>query len=109
MSNVLKLSLQEAIRSLHEKGWGQRRIARELGIHRNTVKGYIEGGSKCTTQSTAGSVPVTDPKCTSISTAGAEGSVGPLCEVEVVNAKHGRQSVCEPFRAVVEGHATFFL
>ena len=57
MSNVLKVSLQEAIRSLHEKGWGQRRIARELGIHRNTVKGYIEGGSKCTTQSTAGQGP----------------------------------------------------
>ena len=34
MSNVLKVSHQETVRSLHEKGWSQRRIARELGINR---------------------------------------------------------------------------
>ena len=33
---------------------------------------------------------------------GSGGSAGQLCEVEVVDAKHGRQSACEPFRAVVE-------
>ena len=33
---------------------------------------------------------------------GFGGSAGQLCEVEVVDAKHGRQSACEPFRAVVE-------
>lgn len=38
MCNVLKVSHQEAIRSLHEKGWSQRRIARELGLHRRTVE-----------------------------------------------------------------------
>ena len=102
MSNVLKLSLQEAIRSLHEKGWGQRRIARELGVHRKTVKGYVGRGSQCATQSTAGPIAVADPKCTSISTAGSEGSAGQHCEVEVVDAKRGRQSLCEPFRTVVE-------
>src|SRR5690242_18536103 len=26
---------------LHKQGWGQRRIAKELGIHRQTVKRYI--------------------------------------------------------------------
>ena len=102
MSNVLKVSLQEAIRCLHEKGWGQRRIARELGVHRNTVKGYIEGGLKCTTQSTIAPIAGADPKCTSISTAGSGGGAGQLCEVEVVDAKRGRQSLCEPFREVVE-------
>jgi len=44
MANVLKVSHQEAIRSLHEKGWTQRRIARELGLHRQTVGRYIEAG-----------------------------------------------------------------
>lgn len=30
---------------LHERGWGTRRIARELGVSRNTVKRYLsEGG-----------------------------------------------------------------
>jgi DNA-binding transcriptional regulator LsrR (DeoR family) len=39
MSNVLEVTLQEAIRCRHNKGWGQQRIARELGVRRNTVKG----------------------------------------------------------------------
>jgi predicted transcriptional regulator len=55
MSNVLKVSHQEAIRSLHQKGWSRRRIARELGINGRTVKRYIEAEPKCTTISTAGS------------------------------------------------------
>ena len=55
MSNVLKVSHQEAIRSLHQKGWSQRRIARELGINRRTVRRYVEGESKCTSISTPGS------------------------------------------------------
>ena len=43
MSNVLKVSHQEAIQGLHQKGWSQRRIARELGIHRQTVSRYWGG------------------------------------------------------------------
>jgi DNA-binding NarL/FixJ family response regulator len=45
MSNVLKVSEQEAIRSLYEKGWSLRRIAQELGLNRRTVARYA---SKCT-------------------------------------------------------------
>lgn len=34
-----------AMLKLHERGWGTRRIARELGVSRNTVKRYLgEGG-----------------------------------------------------------------
>ena len=103
MSNVLKLSLQETIRSLHQKGWGQRRISRELGVHRKTVRLYLEAGPKCTTDSTAGSRAVAGPKCTSISTTGFEGGDGDRHGGGVVReAKSGRQSVCEPFRAFVE-------
>ena len=43
MSNVLKVSHQEAIRSLHEKGWSQRRIAGEFGINRRTVSATWRG------------------------------------------------------------------
>ena len=43
----MKVSHQEAIRSLHEKGWSQRRIAREIGINRRTVRRYGEGEPKC--------------------------------------------------------------
>jgi hypothetical protein len=90
MSNVLKVSLQEAIRCLHQKGWGQRRIARELGVHRKTIRSYVEGSSKCTTHSTAGD--------------GGDGGDGGQRFQGRVSAepKPGRQSLCEPFRAVVE-------
>ncbi len=41
MSNVLKVSLQTTIHSLHDRGWSRRRIARELGIDRETVGRYL--------------------------------------------------------------------
>jgi predicted transcriptional regulator len=41
MSNLLKDSLLAAIYSLHDKGWSQRRIARELGLNREKVGRYL--------------------------------------------------------------------
>jgi hypothetical protein len=41
MSNVLKVSLQTTIYSLADRGWSQRRIARELGINLETVGRYL--------------------------------------------------------------------
>jgi hypothetical protein len=41
MSNVLKVSLQETICTLDRRGWSRRRIARELGIDRETVGRYF--------------------------------------------------------------------
>ena len=32
------------ILQLHKKGWGSKRIARELGISKNTVKRYLRAG-----------------------------------------------------------------
>ena len=41
MSNLLKVAMIETILSLHQRGWSQRRIARELGINRETVARYL--------------------------------------------------------------------
>ena len=38
--NLLEVNHQQAILSLRARGWSQRRIARELGIHRETVGKY---------------------------------------------------------------------
>jgi transcriptional regulator len=38
MSNVLKVSLQTTIYSLAERGWSQRRIAKELGVTRQEIR-----------------------------------------------------------------------
>jgi len=41
MSNLLKMAVSESIRTLHRRGWSQRRIADELGINRETVARYL--------------------------------------------------------------------
>jgi len=41
MSNVLKVSLQTTIYSLADRGWSQRRIARELGIIERPLAGNL--------------------------------------------------------------------
>jgi len=41
MANVLKMATVHSILTLHERGWSQRRIARELGVHRETVRRYV--------------------------------------------------------------------
>ena len=38
--NQLKMDLQESINALSRNGWSQRRIARELGLNRETVARY---------------------------------------------------------------------
>jgi transposase len=38
------------MRQLHERGWGAKRIARELGIARNTVRRYLRGGAEAESQ-----------------------------------------------------------
>jgi transposase len=101
MSNVLKVSYQEAIRSLDEKGWSQRRIARELGINGRTVRRYIQKESKCSTISTPGWSEESNSKCTSISTPGSESVVGREPAVSITEGL-GRKSCCEPFEAAIE-------
>ena len=41
MANVLNVALCESIRSLFAQGWSRRRIARELGVDRETVGKYV--------------------------------------------------------------------
>ena len=51
MANIIKMELQESIRALAAKGWSHRRISRELGVDRRTVRSYA-AGSKCTNPQT---------------------------------------------------------
>jgi hypothetical protein len=39
--NQLKVNQQQTIIALHERGWSKRKIARELGLDRVTVRKYI--------------------------------------------------------------------
>jgi len=41
MANQLKMAVVNAILTLQKRGWSQRRIARELGINRETVASAV--------------------------------------------------------------------
>src|SRR5262245_4686036 len=45
MANQLRMALIDSIFMLHQRGWSQRRIARELGIDRATVARHLQQGS----------------------------------------------------------------
>lgn len=42
MANLLKMAQIHAIETLWARGWSYRRIARELGVHRETVRRYLQ-------------------------------------------------------------------
>lgn len=91
MSNVLKVSEQEAIRSLAERGWSRRRIARELGLNRRTVSRYW---AKCTREVTPGSG---EPDY------GEEADeAGSKCTREVTPGVLRARSACEGYRREIE-------
>ena len=78
MSNVLEVSLQTTIHSLADRGWSQRRIAKELGINRETVGRYLRLAKPA------------------ISTAGAEGDEEAKPANSTAGKNGGRKSQCEP-------------
>ena len=65
--HVLQMDQQQAILTLGKQGWSIRKIARQLDLHRHTVRRYIQDqkiDSKCTTLVTAGN----GSKCTTLTT-----------------------------------------
>ncbi len=99
MSNTLGMSMLESIRALSTKGWSNRRIARELGIHRQSVRKCLETDSKCTI-STAGPCESTGAKCT-ISTAGDCGGLQAR-NVTGPDASVGRKSLCAAYAGKIK-------
>jgi transposase len=104
VSNILKVNLQEAIRSLRERGWSERRIAKELRVNRRTVRRYgaVCAEAKCTI-SIPGSEDGAESKCTTDSINSIPGSDGAdTAAVEVPPSGSGRRSDCAPWAAVIE-------
>lgn len=87
MANILKVHEQQTILDLAALGWSIRRIARELRIHRKTVRQYLpapKGASKCTTISTPGS--------------------GANCAIST-SGKIGRKSLCQSLAELIKSKA----
>jgi len=85
--NQLNVSLQHSILTLAANGWSQRRIARELGIHRETVARHERLAGSKPAISLTGSPPEPDLK-----------PAIPLTG----NLTAGRQSLCVPLEKVIE-------
>lgn len=94
MVNQLKVANVLSIKALHAQGWSQRRIARELGIDRETVARYLKEASKPAPASTGSN----DPKPAKALT----GSEGNADVSKPAKAPIGSGSLCEPFRKAVQ-------
>ncbi|HEV58127.1 MAG TPA: IS21 family transposase [Phycisphaerales bacterium] len=84
MANQLKMAVVHAILTLAQLGWSQRRIAGVLGVDRETVARYVHSPP-------ADSKPATNP---------IPGSAA--AEAPLADKSSGPESLCEPFRAVIE-------
>jgi len=113
MSNRIKMAIETAICELRKKGWSKRKIARELGHHRDTVRrclNRVEKDSNCTTL-TAGNhsaetvdscelehnlpLLITGSNCTT-PTAGTDSKCA-----KVTAGNSGPQSQCNPYKNLI--------
>lgn len=106
MANVLKVHEQNTIEQLAALGWSRKRIARELGIDRKTVRRYFRAAAKSPPISTPGSAAA-DSKSPPISTPGESSpappqTLGPQLVTEALEVEAGRPSHCEAHRARIE-------
>jgi transposase len=120
MANQLKMALIETIATLHRRGWSQRRIARELNIDRETVGRYLRMAKSAPKPAIAlpGSAEDVSESKPAIAPPGSEGvdpaSIWPG-DIQRISSgaddaapidsrlRRGRSSVCEPWRAVIQG------
>src|SRR5665213_1156445 len=81
--NRLTLSLQHSIVTISQRGWSARRIAREMGINRETVGKHLLAQPATVTTASPGDDP------------------GPEPAIVTTGSERGRSS-CEPWRSVIE-------
>jgi len=114
MANQLKMALVNAIISLHQQQWSQRRIARALGIDRETVRRHLElagqgsypAGSLtlgCDLSKPATNAPPGSAEPPPVANAPLVSEVAAIGQAQDSNAKPSDpDSQCEPYRAVIE-------
>jgi transposase len=92
MANQLKVADVLAIRALVERGWSYRRIARELGVHRETVARYASKPAKAPTGA--------DPPG-AVENADSAGSKPATSAHRVPGGEAPTRSDCEPHRELI--------
>jgi transposase len=97
MANQLRMAQVHAIQVLRDQGWSRRRIARELGIHRDTVGRYLRRGRDGPSPDT----PSPPAKPAKVIT-GSDGPGGSELARGIPGETRGR-SRSEPFREIILG------
>ncbi len=100
--NQLEVSIQQSIIALASKGWSHRRIARELGIHRETVGRYLavhKEPNPAIVPTGSTEVHVSKPAIPPLGSA-ADSISKPA--IVPIGSRPGRKSQCEPFAEVIE-------
>src|SRR6185295_10548834 len=104
MSNLLKVAMIETILSLRQRGWSQRRIARELGINRETVARHLRQPPTPPNPAIApiGSSKTDEPSNPAIAPIGGADLL-PSVEPSPMHGPSsvGRPSDCEPWRTTI--------
>jgi transposase len=108
MANQLKMAEVDAILALHRRRWSIRRIAKALGIHRDTVSRYVRGepGSN---QARAPIGPSADQAANSPTTTDASAEPAsdsnqaraPLGSTPAAMDRQRHPSLCEPWRPLI--------
>jgi len=99
--NELNVNLQHSILTLAGNGWSNRRIARELGINRETVGKYLLLARPKPAISTPGSEPDPNSKpAIPISGSGPPSDSKPA--ISTAGSAAGRQSLCLPHLTQIE-------
>jgi transposase len=103
--NQLKVNQQQTIISLYEQGWSKRRIARELGVDRVTVRRYLAGAEpKSPTNPQTGSGTSnspTNPQTGSVALSHSNSPANPQTG-NLRLGSSGPDSLCEPWKECIE-------
>jgi transposase len=99
--NELNVNLQHSILTLAGNGWSNRRIARELGINRETVGKYLLLARPKPAISTPGSEPDPNSK-PAIPIPGSEPFPDSKPAISAAGSAAGRQSLCQPHSPQIE-------
>ena len=89
MANQLKMATRNAIIVLWRRGWSHRRIARELGVHRETVSRYVKHARE-----------EDEPAKPAKVTPGTEAASGSK-PAKVTPGNTSARSKCESFRQII--------
>ncbi len=99
MANNLKVHEQQVIIELAGRGCSKRRIARELGLDRKTIRRYLRP-SKSPTLSTPGTPDYNGAKSPGVSTPGSDDATQLVSEA--LSQETGRPSLCRAHRELID-------